>query len=140
MSNTALWEIQKSLVSTLTSSTTLSSIIGSKIYDEPPTNQQYPYIVVTAPTEVSDNTLNRIGFESTLTFFIYTKPEGLGWYQAETILDAMNEVLNVKKPTLANLDIRFCKNDEVSYEKIEDKRIIISRYRIWSEQQSLHNI
>jgi hypothetical protein len=140
INNTALWDIQKSLVSVLTSSTSFTDLVGSSIFDEPPTNQNYPYVVITTPTEISDNTLTKIGFESTISFFIYTKPEGLGWYTCYKILDSMNAVLNIKKPTLDNLNIVMCKMDQVLTEKIQDKRILIVRYRIWSEKKTTHTI
>jgi hypothetical protein len=139
MANTGLWEVQKTLVSTLTSSTTLSSLV-STIIDEPETNETYPYITIGNGTELTDNTLRRLGFNNTLTFFIYTKPYGLGWYTAYTILDAMNEVLNIQKPTMDNLNLLFCKLDNIIQEKEGDKRILHVRYRVWSQQKALHTI
>ena len=140
MANTGLWESQKVVVATLTSSITVTSLVSSKIYDEPPTNTDYPYITIGNPTEVSDNNLNRLGFENTLTCFIFTKPYGLGWSQAYAILDAMNQVLNIKKPTMNNLHLLMCKLDNVTEEKKDDKRILHVRYRLWSQQKTLHTI
>lgn len=140
MSNTALWEVQKSVVATMTASTTLTTLVNSNIYDEPPTNEDYPYIVVGDSTEVDDNALDKLGFENTITCFIFTKPCGLGWYPATQILDAMNKVLNGKRPTMTNLNIVHCKLDNVMYEKDGDKRIMHVRYRLWSEQKTNHSM
>lgn len=138
--NTGLWEAQKVVVSTLTSSTTVTTLVDSKIYDEPPTDTDYPYIQIGQPTEVTDNTLKRLGYQNTLTLFIFTKPYGLGWSQAYSILDAMNQVLNVKKPSMDNLDLLMCKLDNVTAERDKDKRILHVRYRMWSQQTNLHEI
>ena len=139
MSNTALWEVQKAVVSAMTSSTTLTTLVSSKIYDEPPTNEDYPYIVVGNPTETGDNTLQKLGFNNTIICFIYTKPYGLGWYPATQIFDAMNAVLNAKRLPLTNLNIVHCKNDNVMHEVDKDKRILHVRYRIFSQKKTNHN-
>jgi hypothetical protein len=138
--NTPSWDIQKSLYSALSSNTTLTTLVGSAIYDEPPANQNYPYITISTPTEVSDNTLRKLCFNNTISFFIYTKSEGLGWYTAYKILDCMNETLNMKMPVLDNFNIVMCKMDDVLTEKYDDKRILIVRYRIWSERKTFHTI
>ena len=141
MASTSLWQAQKAIVSTLTSSTTFTTLVGSAIYDEPPTDQDYPYVVIDNATEISDNTLNRLGFEATKVLFVYTRPYGLGWYPAYQILDAMNQVLNVKKLTFNNgLSNLFIKLDNIQEEKESDKRILHARYRFWSQQDSLHTI
>ena len=139
--NTSIWEAQKSIVSTLTSSTAFTSLV-STVYDEPPTDQDYPYVVIGNSTEVSDNNLNRLGFEATLTLFIFTRPYGLGWQPAYQIYDAMNEVLNVKKLTftddITNLFIKI--DSQPLAEKEGDKRILHCRYRFWTQQDNLHTI
>jgi hypothetical protein len=139
MSNTALWEVQKAVVASMTASSTLTTLVSSKIYDEPPTDTDYPYIVVGNPTETDDNTLQKLGFNNTITCFIYTRPYGLGWYPATQILDAMNAVLNAKRPTLTNLNIIHCKNDNVMHEVDGDKRILHVRYRLFSQKKTNHS-
>lgn len=139
--NTSLWEAQKAIVATLTSSTTFTSLVSNSIYDEPPTDQDYPYIVIANPTELSDNNLNRLGYEATITLYVYTRPYGLGWQPAYAIMDSMDEVLNVKKLTFTNgVSNLFIKKDGVMNEKESDKRILHCRYRFWTEQNSLHII
>ena len=139
--NTSRWEGQKAIVSTLTSSATFTSLVAT-VYDEPPTNADYPYVVIGGGTEVSDNNLQRLGFEATLTLFVYTRPYGLGWYPAYQIYDAMNEVLNVRKLTFENdVSNLFIKSDSIpSEEKEGDKRILHCRYRFWTQQDNLHTI
>ena len=66
--------------------------------------------------------------------FIHTKPYGLGWYTAYTILDRMNYLLNCKRLTIIGLNLIFCKLDNVIKEKNKDKRILHVRYRIWNQK------
>jgi hypothetical protein len=140
MANTALWEVQKSVVAAMTASSTLTTLVSSKIYDEPPTDTNYPYITVGNPTEVTDNNLQELGFDDTLTCYIYTRPYGLGWKQAYTILDAMNNVLNCKRLTLDTLHCVICKQDNVMRERYDDKRILHVRYRVPVEKLSTHTV
>jgi hypothetical protein len=140
MANTSLWEIQKSVVSTLTASTTVSNLVSSSIYDEPPTNESYPYLVVGNATEVPDNNLQCLGYNSTITVFIYTLPYGLGWYPAYEIYDAINNVLNYKRLQLDTLHCVMCKLDNVMQEKYNDKRILHCRYRFYTENKTTHVI
>jgi hypothetical protein len=106
------------------------TFISSRIYDEPPTDEDYPYIVIGEATENSANRLNRIGYEDTLTTYIYTKPAGLGFYQAKYILGLMNNSLNIKKLPMDTYTMVICKLDNSMTEKDGDKRIIHARYRV----------
>lgn len=140
MADTSLWEVQKAIVSTLTGSTTVTSLIGSAIYDEPPTNVQYPYVVVMDGEELPNDNHNRLGFEATCTLFIYTKSSGLGWYQAVKILDAFNEVLNRKRLELDTLFCEICKLDNVIKNRVDETRILEVQYSVLTSKNSLHSI
>lgn len=135
---TALWENQKVLYNTLSADTTFMNLISNRLYDSLPTNTNYPYVYFGKPTEIPWNNLNRIGFEDTFTLFIFTKPKGLGWYTAYTILDSMNSLLNVKRLSMNNLYLIWCKLDNVMKEKEDDKRILHVRYRIWNQSKVLN--
>lgn len=136
----AMWEIQKALYDALAGNTTFMNLISNKLYDEPPTDTDYPYVVIGTGTERSDNRLNKLGYENTLTFFIHTKPYGLGWYPATQILNAMNAVLNIKRFTMASFNMPGCKLDNVMKEKDEDKRILHVRYRVWAHSDTTHSV
>lgn len=140
ISNTGLWETQKSVVSAISSSTTLSTLISGKIYDEPPTDTDYPYIVIGELTEIPNNNIYELGFEDTITIFIHTRPYGLGWYPAYNILDEMNRVLNYKRLSFDSLFCCICKLDNIIQEKYQDKRILHVRYRLILENLSNHTV
>lgn len=136
----ATWEVQKALYDALYANTTFMNLISNKIYDDPPTDTDYPYVCISGATEISDNRLNYLGYEVTMTFMIYTKPGGLGFYSAKKILEAMNTVLNVKRFTLSSYDMLMCKIDKVATLKDDDKRIISARYRVWAHSSTTHTI
>jgi hypothetical protein len=136
----ATWEIQKALYDALNGNSSFMTLIGSKLYDEPPTDTDYPYVVISETTEISDNRLDKLGFEDTVTFLIYTKPAGLGFYTAKKILEAMNTVLNVHRFTLTNYNMLMCKIDNVRTIRDDDKRIISARYRVWAHSDTAHSV
>lgn len=136
----ATWEVQKALYDALSGNSTFMNLIGSKLYDEPPTDTDYPYVCISNATEISDNRLDKLGFEDTLTFSIYTKPSGLGFYTAKKILESMNSVLNVKRFSLTSFNMLMCKIDNVSTLKDSDKRIILARYRVWAHSDTAYSI
>jgi hypothetical protein len=125
------------LYDALIASTTLTNLIGSRLFDEPSTNSVYPYVVVGDTTEIPDNRLIRNGFECTLTFHIYTKPAGLGFYTAKKILEAMNAVLNMKKFAMTSYTMVICQFDNMATERDDDKRIISARYRVIAHSDTI---
>ena len=136
----AMWEVQKALYDALVGNTAFMALISNRIYDEPNTNEEYPYVEIGDGTEVSVNRLNKLGYNNTLTLYIYTKPYGLGWYPAKQILSSMNTVLNIKRFTMSNYNMGGCKFDNALEEKDKDKRIIHARYRIWAFSDTIHTL
>jgi len=126
----AMWEVQKALYDTMISDTTLITLVSSRIYDEPPTDAIYPYIVFNNPTEVPDNRHKRLGYEVTQTIQIYTKPYGLGFYTANKILIRLNALLNMKKFDLESFNMLVCYYENGIGERDMNKRIMSARYRI----------
>jgi hypothetical protein len=126
----ASWEAQVSLYNALSGNSTFMNLIGSRLYDEPEANSTYPYVVIGDTIEIPDNRLLRNGFEVMMTFHIYTKPEGLGFYQAKKILEQMNSILNVKKLSMTSYTMVICQLDNVLTERDDDKRIISARYKV----------
>lgn len=136
----ALWECQKSIYDALVNNSTFMNLIGSRIYDEPPTNCQYPFVTIGDGTEISDNRLTYNGYDVTITLHIYTKPEGLGFYPAKKILESINAVINVKRLSMTNLTMLLCKLDNIVTERDDDKRIISARYRIVAHSDTLNTL
>jgi hypothetical protein len=124
------WYVQEALYNALTSSSTFTTIVSNKIFDEPPTNTTYPYVVIGNATEVPECTHDKKGYNVTMTNFIYTKPYGLGFYQGDMILKAMNDVLHMKRFTMTGYNMIICKLDNTVWSREDDKRIIDVRYRL----------
>jgi hypothetical protein len=127
----AKWYVQVALYNALKGDTTFMNLIGSRLYDEPTTNTPYPYVQIGTATENLDNTHDKKGYNITFTNYIYTKPAGLGYYQADIILRAMNDVLHMKTFTTTSYNMIICKLDNAFWSRDEDKRIIDARYRIF---------
>lgn len=126
----ASWEVQKSIYTALSGDSTFMNLISNRLYDEPPTNEQYPYVVIGEMVEIDDNRLNRIGYEVTAILRIYTKPGGLGSYTSKNILEAMNNVLNCKKLSMTGFDMVICKIDYTSTDRVDDKRLLTVNYQV----------
>ena len=46
MTQAGLWQLQKAVYSVLTASSVLQSLIGSRVYDVPPPDAEYPFILI----------------------------------------------------------------------------------------------
>jgi len=125
----ASWDLQKAVYTALASNVAFMASIGNRLYDEPQTDEIYPYVVIGEGTEVSDNDLNTRGFEDTIVLRIFTKPGGLGFYTAKTVQALADNVLNVKRLPMDNYTMSNIML-EISYtERDDDIRIVNARYR-----------
>jgi len=131
---TSTWETQKSLYTALSGDTAFMTKIGSRLYDEPPTDESYPYVVLGNMIESRWNKISSIGYQVTAVISIYTKSGRLGYKTSKEILQEMNRVLNRKKFNMATLKMVQCFYDTSDTERDEDKRIINARYIILSEE------
>jgi len=126
----AMWETQKALYDTLSEDSTFMALINNRIYDEPPTNEQYPFVVIGESTEIRENRLNQIGYETTAIFTIYDKSGGLGTYNIKAIYDRMNTLLNMKRLSMDNYTMVICMLDNAFTARDGDKRLMNVRYRV----------
>ena len=127
-----MWEVQKALVAALKADTDFMSSINNRIYDEPPTNQKYPYVLVGDMTEIPDNRHTFLGFNITSTFTIWTKPGGLGFSQAKEITRKMNTVLNMKIfPLGGSFSMIICFLEDVTTAREDQYRVIRVIYRVF---------
>lgn len=131
---TATWQVQQALYNALIADSAFMTKIGSRLYDEPRTDETYPYVTIGNMIEVRFNKLSSIGYEVTSIFSIYTKSGRLGYKVAKEILEDMNRVLNRKKFTMTSLKMIQCYYDTSDTERDEDKRIINARYIILVEE------
>jgi hypothetical protein len=127
---TATWEVQKSLYTALSADTTFMTKIGSRLFDEPPTDETYPYVILGSNSEIRLNKLSSIGYEVLTNITIYTKAGRLGYKEGKEILQEMNRVLNRKIFAMATLTMIQCYYISSDTDREEDKRILNARYTI----------
>jgi hypothetical protein len=126
----AQWECQKAIYTALSGDSTFMNKIGSRLYDEPPTNESFPYVVLGNMIENKYNRLISKGFEVSARIDIYTKSGRLGYKPAKEILVDMNRVLNLKRFTISGYNMIQCYFETSDTERDEDKRIISATYNI----------
>jgi hypothetical protein len=124
----AQWEVQKAIYTALSTDNTFMTKIGSRLYDEPPTNESFPYVTIGQMVENKYNRFNSKGFEVIARIDIYTKSGRLGFKPAKEILIEMNRILNQKILTLTGYTMIQCYFDNSDTERDEDKRILSANY------------
>lgn len=127
---TAMWSVQKSLYTALSSNSTFMAKINNNLYDEPPTNEEYPYVTIGNMTESNQNRLNKNGFFVTLEMTIYTKNGRGGFKLAKEILELANNVLNLKTFSMDNYTMVQCYYRYSNTERDADKHIISASYDV----------
>ena len=130
----ASWEAQKALYTALSTDSAFMTKIGSRLYDEPPTNESYPYVTLGQMIENKYNRLDNKGFEINATMVIYTKSGRLGYKPAKEILVEMNRVLNQKRFSMTGFNMIQCYFENSDNDRDEDKRIITANYTILAQE------
>lgn len=129
----AMWEVQKALYLALSTDSTFMTKIGSRLYDEPPTNETFPYVTLGNMFENRYNKLDSKGFDISARIDIYTKSGKLGYKPAKEIMVDVDRILNLKRFNLTGYNMIQCFLETSSTERDEDKRIVSVRYTIWVE-------
>ena len=129
----AQWEVQKALYTALSADSAFMTKIGSRLYDEPPTNETFPYVTIGYMIENKYNRFNNEGYEISARFDIYTKSGRLGYKPAKEILVEMNRILNLKRFNLTGYNMIQCYYETSDTERDEDKRILSARYTILTQ-------
>lgn len=129
----AQWEVQKALYTALSGDSAFMTKIGSRLYDEPPTNETFPYVTIGYMIENKYNRFNNEGYEVSARLDIYTKSGRLGYKPAKEILVEMNRILNLKRFNLTGFNMIQCYYETSDTERDEDKRILSARYTILTQ-------
>jgi hypothetical protein len=129
----AQWEVQKALYTALSGDSAFMTKIGSRLYDEPPTNETFPYVTLGYMIENKYNRFNNEGYEVSARLDIYTKSGRLGYKPAKEILVEMNRILNLKRFNLTGYNMIQCYYETSDTERDEDKRILSARYTILTQ-------
>lgn len=129
----AQWEVQKAIYTALSADSAFMTKIGSRLYDEPPTNETFPYVTIGYMIENKYNRFNNEGYEVSARLDIYTKSGRLGYKPAKEILVEMNRILNLKRFNLTGFNMVQCYYETSDTERDEDKRILSARYTILTQ-------
>lgn len=78
MPGSALWAVQVAVYSVLAQDTTLQVLLGAtvaspKVFDTPPENQEFPYVIIGDLYEVPDDTIGRTGKRVTVPLFAWSR-------------------------------------------------------------------
>lgn len=130
----AQWEVQKAIFTALSTDSAFMAKIGSRLYDEPPTNETFPYVQIGYMQEGKFNRLLNKGFDITAILNIYTKSGRLGFKPAKEILVEMNRVLNQKRFSMTGFNMIQCYFEYADNNRIDDKRIITATYKILTQE------
>lgn len=126
------FEAQKLIYNALSSNSGLMSLIGNRLYDEPQTNEIYPYVIIGNGVSVNHITHGKDGIDESMYITIFTKPGSLGWYTAKTISSIIRSILHLKKFTISNSLYRnvFVIQENENREHNGDYRNIDLTYKI----------
>lgn len=130
----AQWEVQKAIYTALSSDSAFMTKIGSRLYDEAPTNESFPYVTLGNMTEIKYNRLTNKGFEISARIDIYTKSGRLGYKPAKEILVEMNRILNQKRFNMTGFNMIQIYFETSDTERDGDKRIITARYTVLTQE------
>lgn len=135
MGSTSLLESQKALHIKLTGDATLMTKITG-VFDvfSVPDKQTFPYITIGDMTEVSDNTLNRLGKEATITLHIWSQYKGKK--EALDILNRLNQILDFGTMTITGQTLIMMKYDNAETIFLEQDGIVHvpARFRIITQE------
>ena len=130
----AQWEVQKAIYTALATDTAFMTKIGSRLYDEAPTNESFPYVTLGNMTEIKYNRLVNKGYEISARIDIYTKTGRLGYKPAKEILVEMNRVLNQKRFSMTGYNMIQIYFESSDTERDGDKRIISARFTVLTQE------
>lgn len=101
------FEAQKLIYDALSGNSTFMNLINNRLYDQPNTNEGYPYVIIGNGISTNHLTHGKDGLNEFINITIFTKPNSLGWYPAKTIAQTIRNVLHLKKFTI-NSTYRNC--------------------------------
>jgi hypothetical protein len=130
------FEIQKVVYNALSTNSTLMGLVGNRIYDEPPENTIYPYVVIGGGGSVPHLRHEYDGTNNLFLITIFTEPGSLAFYPALTIASQIKSSLHLKRLTMLNdkLVNVITKEESIDRERDGNYRNIDLRYRIIVEK------
>lgn len=99
------FEAQEAVYNVMIANTTLTNLVNG-IYDEPPINLNYPYIVIGGGGHTPFLKHEYDGINNNFLITIFTDPGSLGFYPAECIASEVKSVLHLKKLSISDTNLK----------------------------------
>ena len=130
------FEIQKFIYNALANNTTFMTLIGNRLYDQPNTNEVYPYVILGNGVSSNHLTHGKDGIEESIYITIFTKPSNLGWYPAKNISNCIRSILHLMQFTPDDTKYKnpIVIQDGESREQSGDYRNIDLTYKVILEE------
>lgn len=130
-----LFESQKLVYNALSNNSTFMNLVSNRLYDEPQTNEVYPYVIIGGGTSVPYLRHGKDGIDESFLITIFTKPGGLGWYPCKKIAQSIRSVLHLKKFSVnSTYNNVICIEESENREKNGDYRNMDLTYKIIIEE------
>ena len=84
--------LQEALYTRLNNDSTLTSTLGSSVYDEVPEGSSFPYVVLGETTAIEYDTKDVDGSDSTIMFHIWSQYRGAK--ETKNIMDRLHDLLH----------------------------------------------
>lgn len=126
------------VVTTLKATSAVTTLVGSRIYNDVPQGSTYPYVEVTAPTDSRQDTFGRFGSSTLLD--IKAVSQEFGDREASRILDACLTALDFTQPALTGhttLGLVWESSDR--FRQVVNgivTRHHVATFRAWTEQET----
>jgi hypothetical protein len=132
------FECQKSAYTAMMANTTLTNLVSSRIYDEPPDNCVYPYVLIGGGGSIPHLRHEYDGIEDNFLITIFTTPGTLGFYPAEEIASEIRLSLHLKKLTVSDSNLKniITIENSLDRERAGIYRNIDLRYKMIIEKQA----
>ena len=101
-------ELQKAIVARLKADSSITTLVSSRVYDQPPTDPSFPYITVGEDQTLPDAGDSYDGSEVNLTLHAWSR--AMGFPEVKRIIDAVRASLYAAPLTLSGhrlVDIAF---------------------------------
>jgi len=110
--SSASWALQQAVFAALTASEAVTSAVGARVFDMPPRDTAFPYIIVGDGSETNWDTATEQGSQHTLAVHVWSRAGG--HQEAKLAAEAVREALDgaaLKLSGHALIDLRYLSAD-----------------------------
>lgn len=103
------WELQKAIFSTLDGNVTGVSAATVSIFDDPPQNSTYPYVLIGEETTANSGTKTKDAVEHTITIHVWSQYRGKR--EIKEIMESVYENLHNTDITVSGASLVNCRQE-----------------------------